>query len=376
MTVFRTFWKIVAKNKLIIAIYIIIVLVFAAYTSQSNSSSVYTVTKPKMMVQNHDDSALARGLTDYLAQNSEASAYANNQRVDDALFYRDLDYVVDIPQGFGEASLRGQATLDVKKNDGYGARLAERLVNSYTKLISVYRQQTSDQTELVRRIGDTLSHQTEVAMEAPVDATAAQRMAYYYNFMAYAILGGVVYVLCVVWAGFRRRVIQRRMMVSAMPYRRYMVQLLSASALVALFLWLLFAVMGRVLLGSVATSSYGLAMAANSLVFVVCALSITFLIANITTNHDAISGIVNVVALGQAFACGAFIPMSMMPASLVKFAHFLPAYWYIEANNRIIEFSQIDGTVVSHLAANWAMLLLFTVIFATAAWLVGRRRSD
>ena len=50
----------------------------------------------------------------------------------------------------------------------------------------------------------------------------------------------------------------------------------------------------------------------NSLLFTICATTIEFFIVSIITNKNSISGIVNVVALGSNFLCGAFVPMKYL----------------------------------------------------------------
>ena len=77
----------------------------------------------------------------------------------------------------------------------------------------------------------------------------------------------------------------------------------------------------------------GLIYVLNTLIFTFVALTLALLISTITNNKNAISGIVNVVALAQAFLCGAFIPTQWLPNSVLTIAHVLPAYWYINTND-------------------------------------------
>ena len=77
---------------------------------------------------------------------------------------------------------------------------------------------------------------------------------------------------------------------------------------------------------------HGLVYTINSLLFTLCATTIAFLIGTIVQNKNAISGIVNVVALGSSFLCGAFVPMEWLPEGVLNFAHALPTYYYIKTN--------------------------------------------
>ena len=40
----------------------------------------------------------------------------------------------------------------------------------------------------------------------------------------------------------------------------------------------------------------------------------------------------------MSFLCGSFVPQSILPDSVLSAARFLPAYWYIRANNMLAGF--------------------------------------
>ena len=65
----------------------------------------------------------------------------------------------------------------------------------------------------------------------------------------------------------------------------------------------------------------GLIYILNSFIFTICATTMSFFIGNLITNKNAVNGIVNVVALGSSFLCGAFVPMRWLPDSVLKIAH-------------------------------------------------------
>ena len=69
-------------------------------------------------------------------------------------------------------------------------------------------------------------------------------------------------------------------------------------------------------------------------------MAVGFLIGTITHNKQAIGGIVNVVALGTSFLCGCFVPMSFMPSYVLKIAHILPTYYFVQ-NNELIKTNHL-----------------------------------
>ena len=54
--------------------------------------------------------------------------------------------------------------------------------------------------------------------------------------------------------------------------------------------------------------------------------------------RDNVLNLINqVLGLGMSFMCGVFIPTSILSSSVLSAARFMPAYWYIRANNMIAD---------------------------------------
>ena len=90
---------------------------------------------------------------------------------------------------------------------------------------------------------------------------------------------------------------------------------------------------------------------------------------------NAINGIINVFALGSAFLCGAFIPTYMLPSSVLKVAHVLPAYWYINSNNRLKTLEQISYEKLQPILINTVVLLGFTVLFIILNNIISKKKQ-
>ena len=109
-----------------------------------------------------------------------------------------------------------------------------------------------------------------------------------------------------------------------------------------------------------------------------CALTIAFLIATIVNNKNAINGIVNVIALGSSFLCGAFVPMQWLPDTVLKIAHILPSFYYISTNEKIATLENIDVSSLKEIIPNMAVMVCFAIIFVILSNAVSRkkRRED
>lgn len=178
-------------------------------------------------------------------------------------------------------------------------------------------------------------------------------------------------------SSFKSENISKRTAVSSMSMTRLNRQLLLSNSLFAVALWLIYVLLSFAVAGETMTSAHGAVFIVNSIIFTVCALTIAFLIGNIVTNKNAINGIVNVVALGSAFLCGAFVPPEWLPDTVLKIAHVLPSYWFINTNQLLKETETINAESLKPVIFNMVMLLVFALIFTVTAVIASKnKRSD
>ena len=112
----------------------------------------------------------------------------------------------------------------------------------------------------------------------------------------------------------------------------------------------------------------------NSFVFTLCALTIAFLVGSIINNKNAMNGIVNVIALGSSFLCGAFVPVEWLPDTVLKIAHCLPSYWYIQSNELIKTMEEFNLETLKPIMINMGVVLLFSIGFIIVANLIERKK--
>ena len=101
----------------------------------------------------------------------------------------------------------------------------------------------------------------------------------------------------------------------------------------------------------------------NMFVFIIFATVFALFLGNLISDKNAISGIINVVALGSSFLCGAFIPVSWLPDGVVSFAHIFPSYYYINSNELAVNIESLSLETISPILVNYAILFVFTIIF-------------
>ena len=104
------------------------------------------------------------------------------------------------------------------------------------------------------------------------------------------------------------------------------------------------------------------------------AVAIAFLIGNLVTNKNTINGIVNVVALGSSFLCGAFVPMEWLPNTVLKIAHILPSYYYIKNNEILKTLEILNLKTLEPVFFNILIILIFTFMFIIITNIVAKRK--
>lgn len=390
MTVFKTFLKVLNKCKFSVILNTVILLIFAGVNmTTSDTQMSFEATKPDILIVNQDVSiGITQNLTKYLEKNCEIIAVKDNEdAINDALFYRDVNYVIYIPQNYRQDVLKGEnPEIQIKSTGDYQASYAEMLLARYVKVQNIYveefAKQADDKTlaeeklekEIIEKINQTISKQTEIEMTSKLDTTGLEKATFYYNFANYTLLAGAILVICLILSSFHEEKIRKRTIVSSMKYQKHNRILLLSNGLFALVLWLFYVFISFFAVGNVMFSTQGLIYIVNSFVFTLCALTIAVLVGNIVNNKNAMSGIVNVIALGSSFLCGAFVPVEWLPDTVLKIAHILPSYWYIQSNEIVKTMEEFNLETLKPIMINMGVVLLFSIGFVIVTNLIARKK--
>ncbi len=380
MIVFKTFLKVVNKCKIPIILYTVILVFFSGFNTVTNDNSTsFVATKPDILIINQDEEeGITKNLIGYIGKNSNIKTIENEkEKIEDALFYRDVNYIIYIPKNFRKDFLNFKnPTIEIKSTGDYQASLAELLLERYLKVANSYHTIIEDEDALLEKIDDTLEVETKVEITSKLDTSALDKATMYYNFTNYCILAGSIYVICLVLSTLKEEKIRKRTIVSSMSHKKHNRYLLYSNGLFALVLWLFYVVLSFLVVGDIMFSMHGLFYILNSFLFMVCALTIAFLIGNFLIDKNAINGLVNVIALGSSFLCGAFVPPEYLPDTVLKIAHALPSYWFINTNQTIKEIEVFNVDSIRPIIINFSILLLFSIIFILITnWISYRKRK-
>ena len=340
MIVFKTFLKILNKNKFIIILYTVFLIGFGGFNMQTSDNSTNFVAIIK-----------------YITDNSNIIELNNNEEaINDGLFYRDVNYVIYIPENYSEDFMDGKnPEINIKSTGDYQSSFAEMLLSRYIKVANIYQKSIKNEDELTSKINETLSKQSEVEITSKLDTDSLAKATFYYNFASYRI--------------------QKRTIISSTDYRKLNRQLLLSNSLFSIILWGVYVALSFVLIGDVMFSNQGIIYLINSFIFTMCATTIALFIGNLVSNKNAINGIVNVIALGSSFLCGAFVPMEWLPDGVLKIAHILPSYYYISSNESLKTLEVFNLETMQPIITNMIVILGFSIIFIILTNIVSKRKQ-
>ena len=379
MTVFKTFLKILNKNKFIIILYTVFLIGFGGFNMQtSDNSTNFVASKPDIMIVNYDEEkGITKDLIKYITDNSNIIELNNNEEaINDGLFYRDVNYVIYIPENYSEDFMDGKnPEINIKSTGDYQSSFAEMLLSRYIKVANIYQKSIKNEDELTSKINETLSKQSEVEITSKLDTDSLAKATFYYNFASYSILACLVYVICLVLSSFKDIKIQKRTIISSTDYRKLNRQLLLSNSLFSIILWGVYVALSFVLIGNIMFSNQGIIYLVNSFIFTICATTIALFIGNLVSNKNAINGIVNVIALGSSFLCGAFVPMEWLPDGVLKIAHILPSYYYISSNESLKTLEVFNLETMQPIITNMIVILGFSIIFIILTNIVSKRKQ-
>ena len=380
MTVLKTYFKVLNKYKATIIMYTAFLIFFSGFNFKSgNNTTDFQATKPDVLIVNNDmKEGVTANLIKYIEKNCNVKKIKNDKEaVNDALFYRDVNYIIYIPKNYRTDFLnKYDPQIKVKSTGDYASSLAEMMLERYIKVANVYNDLDMAEDDMIKCINSTLSKQTKVKITSKLDINNLSHATSYFNFTNYCILAGCIYVIGLVLSSFREEKIRKRTIISGMDYKKYNNQLMLSNGIFAFIFWLFYIVLGFILVGDIMFTKYGMLYILNSFVFNVCTLALAFLIANLVSDKDALNGIVNVLALGTSFLCGAFVPMQWLPDGVLKAAHIFPSYYFIKNNETIKTLEEFSMNTVKPIIINMVIVLVFAVGFVVVNNVItGRKRK-
>ena len=372
MTIFKTYWKIVKKNIGIIILYTVMLLVFGTMNLKANKNSFeFISSKPDIIIVNNSSGIITDNLISYLKTNANVKNITNENDIDDAVFFRDANYVIYIPKEFENKIENGKEfNIDIKTNNSYDSYIASELLNRYLDVFSKYMNLYNDKILAIQKLDNTLNKKASVVIESKTNLNS--KTSLFYNFSSYSIMAIVIYIICLVLSSFNDEKISKRTNVSGMNYKTFNNYLYISSFTFTFIIFIVYLILSFLILKSSILNINGILYSLNMFIFFIVSFTMAILISNLVKSKGAISGVVNVISLGSAFLCGAFIPVKYMPSFALKIAHIFPTFYFIDNNEYIASIQNFDKASYDFVLKNFIIMIVFIIFFLILNTLVTR----
>lgn len=372
MTIFKTYWKIVKKNIGIIILYTVMLLVFGTMNLKANKNSFeFISSKPDIIIVNNSSGIITDNLISYLKTNANVKNITDENDIDDAVFFRDANYVIYIPKEFENKIENGKEfNIDIKTNNSYDSYIASELLNRYLDVFSKYMNLYNDKILAIQKLDNTLNKKASVVIESKTNLNS--KTSLFYNFSSYSIMAIVIYIICLVLSSFNDEKMSKRTNVSGMNYKTFNNYLYISSFTFTFIIFIVYLILSFLILKSSILNINGILYGLNMFIFFIVSFTMAILISNLVKSKGAISGVVNVISLGSAFLCGAFIPVKYMPSFALKIAHIFPTFYFIDNNEYIASIQNFDKVSYEFVLKNFIIMIVFIIFFLILNTLVAR----
>ena len=383
MQVFKVYFKIIKANMTQMSIYLIIFLAISLLYSTfatTKNEEIFSETKTNVAFINLDENtALLTGFKEYLSQNVNFIDVENNEeKLQDALFFRDVEYIVTIPVDFTSNFLQGKP-VELQKTivpSSTTRMYVDMAINKYFNMARVYVNNIPGITAetLVKEVAIGASFETAVQLKSFQHKKQNNELTVAsFNYIAYSLFSMLILGVSSISMVFNNKNLKRRNLCSPMKNKTFNLQLIMGNLVFAFICYGFMAGFGFILNRENMMSYNGLLLCINGLVFTIAALSISYLVGLLIKNRNAQSAIANVLALGFSFTSGVFIPQELLSDKALAIASFTPTYWYVKANNVIGTLSNFSFDNLSPIITYMLIELGFAMAIFSVALVVSKQ---
>lgn len=373
MQLFKAFMKIARKRLPSSIIYFVVYAIIAFSMGeifQENLDANFQSKALKICIIDEDCTEASQGLTEYLASLHEIVELGNEPGVlQDNLYYRYINYILTIPSGF-EAQLKsGEITntlTNVKVPGSTAGLFVDQQIDQYMSTLQLYMAGGYSLEQALAETANNLENcaPTQNIGFEKTNKEERKEVFFFYRYHPYIFILLLFCGLAPILIIFQKKEISDRTTCSALRLISRNIQLSLGCITYSLVVWIGFLLLGILAYGKGMFTTNALYCALNSFVFLLISAGLTLLISVFAPGMNAINAISNIIGLGMSFFCGVFVEQYMLPDAVLRIARFLPAYWYIKANDMISGLYNTTFDLSTYWQAIGIQLLFVAAIFA------------
>ena len=373
MTVFKTLFKILNKNKGVIIMYTSIFLGIVLAITNANkpiSTDSFKSTRLNVAYYNHSDSELAENLCKFIDENHNVRTDID-ENIDafrDEIYNREVDYIVIIPENFDET----KQVETYKLPGSITSQFMKMSVENFITTASAYESLGISKDEVYKKTLETMNLGTSVTITDKSSETDYTPEHYYYSYLPYIFLCVICSTVSIVLISFNKAEVKSRTLCSGLSIGRRNLILTIGCMIFTFFIALFYIIVSLIMYKDAIFTTAGMLRILNAVIFSFVALAFAFLISALTSNQNVVSMYVNAFGLGSSFICGIFVPRQFLSDGVIAAGRFFPSYWYVNveeaaSNLKVAETSTIiNGLLVQ---------VLFAIAFISVGLVISSRKK-
>ncbi|MBU5361592.1 ABC transporter permease [Enterococcus raffinosus] len=375
MTTYKAILEILKRKKGSLLLGVIIMAVITLFYAGQLTKDAEELTGAKIAILSEDDSAIEKGFVDYLGkQHNLVKLKDTSQKgLDDALYFDEVEYILEIPKDFSEKLAQGEGVKLAGKTRPatFSKSLVDTTINNFMNTYLTYQKQMPEDSpkDVLKKTQSTLKEDGKVNFDLTYHKKKKQQVSgQIYNLLAYGMFMSIFSGYAAVNLAFNREEISRRNSCSPISRRKLSRKIAIGNLVYSIFCWVLFIAFVLVITKGAFDQVMGY-FVLNTLAFFIAIISFSVLVTSIMKNEDAIAGINNIFIMGSCFVGGVFVPSAFLPDVVNKIAAFTPTYWFAQNNELIgktVNFNQAfldkflfqSGVLLAFAAAFWVIHMI------------------
>lgn len=383
MQVFKVYFKVLkgylGQWALYISIFSIILFMFIIPNSVKEQIS-FSNEKCSFAVFDYDNSEVSRDIVAYMSKKHKLESIENDSTevMQDELFNRNVDCIVKIKKDFGQHFEFNQSDLEdyieiITIPDTYTSRLFEQDYNRFVKYTKSYAVSGINISNAMEKAAKTADTELTTKIVEKENNTNYNAVYYFFNYMSWIIV-----IMCIITIGrvlvvFQQKDLRSRIACSAYSFARISKETLMGVICSGFAIIFIFLVLAVIAFKTEILSMQWLLYMTNAICYMFVALAITYLVSQLIKNDSTMNMIGNTVSLGMSFLCGVFVPMEFLSDTVIKIAHFLPAYWYQLA---LIHVQKHGTDNIGKTFSYMGIQILFALALVTVGIIVSRKNQS
>ena len=384
MIVFKTFFKLLAKNKWSIVINLVVFLGIASIAVRSGSPEDqinFKDIKLKLAVIDRDQSTTSIELKSYIGELHQLTELEDDPVVfQDELYFNSVYEILIIPAGFEEGLFSGKdIPLEIIEAPDAGVTtLANIQFDQIIRFLKTYFALGLEPSEAMTKAKEIM--QTNASVNIQLDNHSLEEAPsynYYFQYLPYPMVAILISCISLILIIFNEKDLKNRTVCASFSLKKRNLELSLANIMVSIIIWIILMIFPFILYGTdmIHSGVYGYYLL-NSFSFLIVSFSISYLIGIFSNSEEAVSVFSTSVSLGLCFLGGVFVPNSVMSKQVLYFSKFLPSYWYVITNELIGKNTELVGNDLKDVIYGILIQLCFAIAIFGISLAVTKRKTQ